>query len=220
MLYSASGGGLMNMNARTAEFVTAGTPVLIWMNAQLYYLWDNFRILFFGEGLPTFLDYQFVLEDLHGSNSAPLDPSVQGGYTRMYQEYSTANRWIPYTNIVFLSNTLGVRPSFSTGVVTPNSGLVSVQTAGAGVPSSTVVTDFYPLVQGNDMAGLRGDLVYTANIYRLLDILSSTTTSVDFTILIRDNVGNEFPFHIQPRSTAQIKLLFVKKSLYKNYTHS
>jgi hypothetical protein len=217
-LYYDCSSGLISLFAVTAFNSTIPNPNLIYFNATLYYFFDNFNIFYQGEGRSDKLDIQLIVKEIGvGQNTSAIDPSIPGGYYRMSQEYVALNRWRGPSSIALKSHRLGIRNSYTTGA-NNSTNQNSAQTSGFGLPTDTVVTDFIPYIASNDAAGWRGNLVYTpTSQYRLLDLLSPVTNAIDISFWWRDQQNNEYPMENIPGSQSSIKLIFVKKSLYKNF---
>lgn len=217
MIYNAPT-QLVSLYADANYLETAMNQITIYFNNTLYDFFNNMREQIFGEGLANHKDYRLLVQDLYGSNSAPLDPSIPTGFYKMTQEYPSLFRWYDWSNIAFKSNLLGIRPEYSQGVNTSTTSLVSNQSAGSGIPFTSQITDFSIDLTPGDPSAWRGTLYYTPSAqYRLLDIVKQDTNQIDLSIYIVDKQGNEYPFLIVPESNATVKLIFVKKSLYKNY---
>lgn len=192
-------------------------PIGVWFNNVAYFLFGTFPgAAFGGDGSPNKLDFKLRAASLYGTNTSALNPTIPAGYYKMEQEYSSPWRLTTISGIAFKSSTMGTRSEFITN---PNVGtsLTPSNTAGTGIPASSIITDF---VGGADtVAGLRSDIVYLpATQYRLIDILGNVNNKIDITVLLVDKQGKTYPFLLNAGAAATIKMLWVKKSLYKNFT--
>jgi hypothetical protein len=209
--------GLISMLAPTG-FATITGNFNIYFNTTLAYFFDNVQTYYYGEGLLTHLDVRWIIKNIgSGQNTSALNSSIPAGYYQMSQEYVSLNKWKGASSIAFKSNRTGIRNSYSTGI--NNSSIQnSTVSAGAGLPTTQIMTDFIPYIASNDAAGWRGNLLYTpTSQYRLIDLLGNTLNAIDVEVVWRDQQNNEFPVLNLPGTQASIKLIFVKKSLYKNY---
>lgn len=219
MLYNAAQGGLISLYATQADYdVNLPNPIKIFFNDILYYFFDNFLTIYNGENNANHQDFQMIVENLHDSNTSTLDTSIPSGYYRMTQEYVSLFHWWSPTALVFKSTLMGLRPEYTPTTNTSATNLVGDNTAGNSVSSTSQITDFIPTISYNDAAGWRSIITYyPTSQYRLIDILGPQLNKIDLNVLWRDQHNNENQFYIKPLSTASIKLIFVKKSLYKNY---
>jgi hypothetical protein len=202
-----------------ASFLDSGsTPATIgiYMNTQLYLFFNNFYI-----DVPTFvsishLDVRIRCFDYHGSNSAPLDPSIPVGLYKIAQDYAAPGRTQQACKRVsFLTNTLGVRYEYQINVGANSS--ADSQTSGFGIPSANLLTDFVPAGDPADPAGYRSELLYLPSAqYRLTDLQGGSSRSIDISVFYYDAANTAYPFLLDTNATATFKLLFVKRSLYKN----
>jgi len=216
MLYNPNG-GIMSIYAQGSYFLdTLSTPINIYMNITLYRFFDNFYTDFLTETSPIGQDVRIIVIDLYGSNSEPIDPSVPTGYLKLSQEYSNNQRMFQPNSIVFKTFTMGVRPEFIQGANSSDD-LINGSNSGSGIPFDAIMTDFIPSFSSTEQAGWRQDLVYNAQLYRLIDLLGNKSNVVDLAIFWRDQQANEYPLYIEGNKSVSVKLIFIKKSLYKNY---
>ena len=198
--------------------VNATDPVEVFCNTILGDFFFSFWYYFFGENTPTKTDLKWIIKNIHNSNTT-LDPTVPTGYIKMTQDFSTLFNWPNISSIAFKSNLMNVRPEYIT--IANSTAFLSnsnSNTAGSGIPSTNQITDFIPSLSAQDPAGWRGGLTYVPSAqYRLLDLLGNNQNAIDITIVWKDNQNNEYTLAIPPGGVANIKLAFIKKSLYKNY---
>jgi hypothetical protein len=223
LYYDPKANGLISIFFPTSweTDITDPTVPQLYMNSILYYFFDNFLYYFYGEGLTTHKDYMLRVQSLgNGQNTSTYDISIPAGYYKMSQEYVALNRWKGPSSIAFQSYTMNIRTDYTSG--TNNIGdQNSVQTAGTGIPIESNITDFIPYIASNDAAGWRGNLLYTpTSQYRLIDLLGNKQNTIDINIVWRDIYNNAHQFLTAAGSQTSLKLLFVKKSLYKNFKES
>jgi hypothetical protein len=223
LYYDTKAGGLISVFFPTSWGTDITNPTIpqLYMNSILYYFFDNFLYYFYGEGLLVHKDYMIRAQSLgNGQNTSTYDSSIPTGYYKMSQEYIALNRWKGPSSIAFQSYTMNIRNDYNSGT-NNNSSQNTVQTAGSGLPIESNITDFIPYIASNDAAGWRGNLLYTpTSQYRLIDLLGNKQNSIDINIIWRDIYNNTHQFLTAAGSQTSLKLLFVKKSLYKNYKKS
>jgi hypothetical protein len=206
--------GIISLYADANYLKSTGT-ISIFMNTTLYYVFDNVPLaLFNGENLPTKLDVQLPIVDLHGSNTQSLDPTVPTGFYKMTFETQALFRWQDLASIFFTSNTLPVRSEYTTGQnlsQTFNAG-----SSGTGNPTKQIITDFIPI--DNDTNLIRSDLIYVpSGEYRLSDMLDSgnAINQLDVQMWWNDYLNVAREILLVPQQAATIKLCFIKKSTYR-----
>jgi len=181
--------------------IGGANTVQIWFNSKLYYLFDNFLTIFAGEGNANFKDYQFKIENYF--NNVPAAPA---NYYQFEQEFNSIFNWQDVQTISFRT-TIPVRNEF-----TPNG---AVDTGLVG--SEQIFIDFEP-VSTTDAGAFRGYFqFYRTDNYRLIDILSDAPlTEFTLDVFWKDHLNTSYPVYIPPGTTLTLKLLFVKKDLYKS----
>ena len=209
--------GLISLYAQSLYYAdTLANPITIFFNTRLFNIFDNFISAFFSEGSATYTDQQLIITDLHGSNSDLLDPTIPAGYLKMTQEYQSLYHWWDVSLLSFKSTMLGVRPEYVPTANTTTS-LSNNGAAGSGIPFQSVATDFIPDIASNDPAGFRQSLVYLPGAqYRLIDLININTKTVDLIISFKDRQSTEYQYFIPPNQSVTVKMIFVKKSLFKN----
>ena len=212
--------GIMSMVAQQANFTNinpiSGIPVQIYFNDNLYSLFENFYVEYISQNNTNRQDELFYIYNIYDTNSFTYTPLlVPEDYWQMFQETKNCTRWFEPQTINFKTSTMGLKSEYIQGV-NNTTDLSNVQTAGAGVPSSSIMTDFIPSFNSSEVIGWRQQLVYNPSFYRLIDLQGVNISSVDVSIYWGDRQGVQYPFFIKSGKSATIKLIFVKKSLYKN----
>jgi hypothetical protein len=218
LYFDPKANGLISLFAQTAYDSTAVNPISIWFNRSLYYVFDNFLYYLNFSNLALPIGFQIIVKSLgNGQNTSAYDSSIPTGHYKMSQEYVAVNRWRGPQSLSFISYNTGVRDEYTSGANNSTT-LNTTQTAGFGPPTIKQWTDFVPILPANDLAGWRGNLVYNpSSQYRLVDLLGNKVNNIDLTLVWYDIDGNSYPFEILGGTQASIKLLFAKKSLFKNY---
>lgn len=210
----------MYFDANWLQSVPIANQLQCFFNRDLFVFFGNFEVIGFLVNPVTHKDFQISVYDMHGANSAPLDPTVPAGKYVMTAEYPAPGKLAnAVSRIGFVSNLLGTRPEFTQTSDQSVTALTASGTAGSGIPSSSYVTDFIPNSDVQDAAGYRQDLLYLPQPqYRLVDILSNDSIrQIDLAVYYYDQQGRQYPFYIQKGKAATFKFAFFKKDLYKNY---
>lgn len=194
--------------------VLGGPTVEIYFNNILYYLFDNFFIVRTGNQSPDYKDYRFVITNL-GNNLIQSDPNnplitALNPYYKNTQEYSTTYNFSDVKTIIFKSCLFPTQTEYSQ----TNFNQV--------LQSEQILTDFEPLQSLGDPSGFRGVIQYFASgSYRLINMTTNQPLyKFDLQISYSDELGNEYPLFIPRNSSVTVKLMFIKKSLYRStYAH-
>lgn len=135
------------------------------------------------------------------------------------QEYPTVDYLNSVRKIVVTSNSLPTRKEYypppppqitTTGGVTSN-----INTGGSN--SRNILIDFQ-LELDRKAGEQRGILIYDANIYRLIDMVSTNALyRIDLDVFWVDGENNFYPLRISKNDTMTIKLSFFDRKLFRNY---
>lgn len=125
-------------------------------------------------------------------------------YYRFTQEYSSLVYWASIRRLIFTTGGIPVNPEQISSVV------------GSGNASQNILTDF--IIDTNTIGSSRSIAVYNPSAqYRLIDLNSDTALQkLSITIFWQDVAGNIFPLTIPLFQQASLKMLFVRKDLYKS----
>lgn len=219
MVYDTTN-NLISMYAQISYYDrTLTTPIKIWMNDYLYFFFDNFRTLFNGVNNADFRDFQILVYNIgNGQNTQTLNPSIPTGYYKMTQEYQALFHWWDPLRISFKSNIMGLRSEYTSIQNTVSNEISVAGGSGSGIPSITQLTDFIPAFDSGNASGWRSNLVYLpTSQYRLLDLIGVGSRNIDLNVVWFDKQNIEHQFYLAPNRTATVKMLFVKKSLFKNF---
>lgn len=204
-----------------SQFITSVNVPLIFMNEMLYTWISGFSVeRIYGSTIGN--DYYLQLtNNLIAANSPfpgvenlvaqtttfpvtyPLSGSAK--YYVLTQEYKTINNNVAVKKIFVTSTSLPITPEF-----TPP--------ASSGSSSSTlpIISDFIPNISSlADCVSVA--FYYPVSQYKLVDMTSNTPIRyIDLRILWQDRYGNDNVLELPPGSQANVKLIFVKKTLYKS----
>lgn len=187
-------------------------PYEIYMNNILYNFFGNFDAKLSTEevsGANNPLYAQILVKDYVINNGIPA-----ANYIFMFQEYQSLYLWYDIATIEFISNRLRIRSEFVPTIQIGNQ--INDANAGGGPASSNLITDFQPSYQPGDQAGPRGYLYYTPGAqYRLIDILDDDVKEIDIKVTLVDKQGKNYVYYLPPLQTLYLKMLLVKKDLYK-----
>lgn len=184
----------------------------IYMNSNLFTFFDYWEAYFNGFGLLSLgRDFQIIIKN-NGNNAItagqilPPDGSVtaNNGYI-MTQEEKSIDKWQAIRSILFVSNSISVKPEYiNINVNYPN--------LNSGDTNRSVLTDFEPPLISDNI--LRGYLQYfPQGPYRLIDLTSdSNLQTLDFQLFWQDNLQRIYPIYVNPNDTVTIKIMFVRKS--------
>ena len=136
-------------------------------------------------------------------------------FLKIKQEYSTLYNWFDITNISLISGSLPITQELTPTINLTDDNIVA-SSAGSGSATQPIVTDFQPSFDFGDFAGVSGYLYYTPSVYRLIDVTNNSIDQVDINIVLKDRQNREYTYFLPSRQTMYIKMLLVKKSLYKS----
>jgi hypothetical protein len=190
------------------------TPILVYMNAPLYSLFESFPARYLGYEL-TPLNIQgrnFQLLPFNkGSTNLQVITPVNGDpvWTAicLYQECSTTSAWTPIQSLVFISNTLPINPNqVSTPLIFNNGAQLGL--GGNNSAIANVITDLV-----SDTGSYRPNLVYTPTAqYRYITLYGNRPLfNIDLEIFYRLRTGQLIPFRLQSGGTVTVKIAFIKK---------
>lgn len=188
----------------------AGPTIEIYFNNILYYFFDNFYVIRVGEQSPDYKDYKFVITNLRNNliQSDANNPDIDAGnqYYKNEQEYPTLYNFSDTKTISFKSCLFPTAPEFTQ----TNTNQV--------LAGEKILTDFEPLQSFSDPSGFRGYIQYfPQGSYRLINLTSnSPLKNIDLQISYKDEFNNDYPLLIPRNSTVTVKLMFIKKSLYRS----
>lgn len=186
-------------------------PILSQNLASAHFM-TNFYTNFNGANQPNGDDITFIFSNpiLFGlypppeyTYPVPFTPATTV-YYRFTQEYSSLVYWASIRRLIFTTGGIPVNPEQIPSVV------------GSGNASQNILTDF--IIDTNVIGSSRSIAVYNPSAqYRLIDLNSDTALQkLSITIFWQDVAGNIFPLTIPLFQQASLKMLFVRKDLYKS----
>lgn len=207
-------------------FVVANPPIIYINVSSIKYL-DGFQFGFFGFNQPYGKDYFFVLNNNLSPTVPPpaLSPTVDKYYVnplllqptppiapvpywRYSQDFSSLALWSSLRKIIISTNTIPISNEYiPTGNNSNNQ---------SGVAASfPILTDFVPQIESSGQSRSVAYYVPTSQ-YRLIDMISDMPLQkIDLKLYWEDIDGNLYPILISLYQQANVKLAFLRKSLYK-----
>lgn len=187
------------------EWLTAG--VEIFFNTFLSRYLEAIPLDFFGFDAPfgkiARLKIQFT-----GNNAfllvvpgAPIPTTPE--HIQLEQEYVVIQYWNSFKKIIIKSDLLPVNPEFLSSDNDSNA-------------FERILTDFEPIAHhSGDARSI--EQFFPSGPYRLIDMQSSNPIqALDIAIFWADNEGFLRPLFIDPGTSISVKILFIKKDLFKN----
>jgi hypothetical protein len=201
---------LINLIAQRSSYdINSGVnyEIEIWGNGPLLSYCEALRVDFVVNGDPKRGRFLITANPNNENGYAPFGnvPADPADYIILKQEYKTIEYWNSFRNLLFTTNLLPIRNEY-----------LPTSTTGEGVNNFfPILTDYEPLLA---LAGdTRSILNYVSNgQYRLTDILSTDCLrrfDLQLYWIDQDNVFH--PLELYPNTTIKVKILFVRKSLYK-----
>jgi hypothetical protein len=178
----------------------------LWMNYQLFRLFETIMTEFYGYDLPTKKDVRLVVRNfLNNYVTISTNPAYNGNFLRMDQEAKSLAEFYRVYKIVIVSESISTRRE-SLSVFDPSS---TISDNPQSARSIGIITDFdYSLLTAD---ADRITYLPTAE-YRWVDLLSSgPLTKFDFKVYLQSEGGILDLVRLDPSKNINIKLLFRKK---------
>jgi hypothetical protein len=189
----------------------------VFMNANLFQLFNSFPHVFLGYGATNGKNYKIPFVDIGGTNAlniippgqpVPVPPATYTTYRAIIwtQEQSTTASWSPILSVVFTSNTLPiVGNQVSTPVVFSDNQNIAL--GGNNADFQNIITDIVSS-DGN----YRPNLVYTPSAeFRRISLMGDRPLySVDINIYYKILTGELIPLRLFSGESVTLKLLFEK----------
>lgn len=198
---------LFSVVCQTAYFdQSLPNPINIYFNSAAFPLFLGIPANKLPNGSGNGKEYQIIIKNTYNNYYNPpfLAPSIPPAYYKITQNYSSLSNWNSMISIVFTSNTIPIRGEQIPAV------------RGSGESNfRNIITDFQPLFT---QTGLLRDAAqyFPQGPYRLIDMTSTgELRKFDLSVYWQDKNGNLYNLTIAPNETLNIKLLFIKKDLYK-----
>jgi hypothetical protein len=213
--------GQVALNIADADIPAGGSA--LFFNRELYYLFSSFSAIQIGNPLGGQLNAEFQLcinRNPTANNATKIftdptqtPPTTHYNATQLQAEYSPFPFWNPVDSIVFTVQQLTTVPEliakpFSLGNDTSN--------IGTNADAYYILTDFAtPLQTGDEY---HPNISYEPQAeFRLTELYGEEQlSSLNFSLFWKDKFGALHPLTLEPGGTAYIKILFRKKTFYKD----
>lgn len=180
------------------------------INYSFYQFLENFTYVGLSYG-PTeinnfnaYLDTSY-LNDINGYALYGTAPTSPPTYYILQQSAFSMQYWNPVKKILFTSDSIPIRKEF-----------VQINQSSGLAPSLPIITDFTPTVE-NSTASRSIAYYFPTAQYRLADILTNgPVQKISLKVYWEDLYGNINPMTIGSYQQANVKMAFLRKSLYKH----
>ena len=187
-------------------------PIGVYVNYHTFQFFDALPSNSYGNNLVNGQDFQFIIRNQYNNWYTPsflpsLVPPAVPAYYRMEQEYDALVNWTSLKTLSFVSSLLPVTLEY----------IPSAQDGNIGVLNSNgVVFSLEPFYEkGSECRSLIQ--FQNPGEYQLINMHGRTTLNkVDISIFWGDVEGRQTLVLIPPGQSATMKLMFIRKSLYKS----
>ena len=189
-------------------------PITVYGNTPLLRFTDGMIISYLGFDLPNHMDFQYKIQNQFNNfyNPPYLAPTIPPLYYQMEQNYPAMELWNDVQSIALQSNLLNITNAEFYPSSTNNTNQNSQQI----VNYQKIISDF--LVTADNDA-IRGPIVYTLQSpYRLYNMGNGPVRKIDIQIYWINNVNVFNLLYVPENFSVKIKLVFIKKSSYHEYT--
>lgn len=197
------------------EFTTGLNHPQIFLNSILLKYLEALPVNFLGLNQNNGKDFVFRLDNptynqtstVSGTKPSPvIIPPSRPDYWKFTQEYSVLNHWSSIRKIIISTNTIPIVNEF-----------IPAQDNNSGIATSfPIITDFVPNIE---FAGQSRSIAYyyPQSQYRLVDMISDTPLyKINLKLYWEDTIsGSLFPILLPRYQEANIKIAFLRKTLYK-----
>lgn len=188
-------------------------PINIFMNYKLFVYFDALEVLYLGNGSNIYLqngkDIQFIIKDLKNNwyNPSFLVPVFPPDYFKMTQNFPNLVSWNVFKSLQITSNMIPIREEYSPALKDIS--------GGSNTESQVFLKDFEPIL--NNGGDSRGILYFVLDgPYQLINLTSTTPlTKLDITVYWIDRFGRKFLLQCPYNQILSMKVVFIKKSSYK-----
>lgn len=192
---------------------TLTTPVYLYYNSPLYYLFNNYLVQFISENNTVNLhqDYRIAIRNMGLTTNTVVSGGVT--YFRMDQEYSNTSTLTQPQLINIYSTTIGIKPELTVPTNTSTlNGLVDQNFASGGIPSAYLIADLAPNFSNGDPSQWRSVISYVPFYRRWHNMVAKPDfKTADLSIKWEDAQGVEFNFYIEPQGCFTIKFVFQER---------
>ena len=204
---------LISMVAHSSFLISGAQQALIFINEALINFVDGFASIDLQYNSLIGAEFAFKFPDINSPNSNSygyakfgVAPTYPPTWYKITQNYNTLSNWTCVKKLFMTTTTIPVNfeslPS-------------SLENSGTN-NNQPILTDFVPHLE--NVAGMSKSIAYytPAGQYRLIDLISKESIrTIDIKIYWEDRNHNIFPLLISMYQQATMKMVFLKKSLYK-----
>ena len=194
------GDGILQSNITFWEDLNSAVPPGIPGSVSSTINYARYQLRFYGTSSRNNLNMLSITDSINPYN--PSTPNLTYNAFTMFQDYVACANWCPVQSILFTTSLLPVSPSM-TGVPRVFNSVGSTQ-GGNNANIILQITDkeFKPVV------------LYIPNPeYRLIDLYGNSPLSqIDISCFWKDRFGNTYPLYLSPGMSANIKIMFRKKT--------
>lgn len=183
--------------------------IQIFMNANLYQLFNSFTADFFGGSPSISPNLAYRLRVFNNNNTNIINYPTYNAI-QMYQEFSVIPVWNPVKSFIFTSNLLPVNASLEGDPIVIGNGGFALPDNSINALSN-VLTDYQvELIRGNET---RPIVQYVPSAeYRLFDLVGNNPLgTINLQCFWRDRFNNLNPFKLRTGCSASIKIMFRNK---------
>lgn len=211
-----------NKYKQTATITTVGTdalvfasyaPILLFSNIACYLLLTSLDRGHYPFSSPSGEIYNLKIYDKQGINNVTLSGNGTN-YTalKMEQDYNSTPLWTPINSFIFTCSQLPVIPTMTTKPSITSSSSSGLTSSGNNANISNRMTDLVvPLERGTEYSPQV--TYYPTAEYRLVDLSgNSPLNNIQIIVSFTDEFGNEYPFYLTSGCSANIKIMFRRKS--------
>lgn len=184
-------------------------PIYIYFNSVISQYFNGFPFNEVNVGSSNGVDDYFLITGANGINQKTLNSIL---YNVVSQEFISLGYLSPLKNII-ITTTMNV-----------NSEIFYVQSPSVLQNNNyiNVLTDFIPDLSGGQEAGVGSKIfIYNASsLYRVFNFIDNNPLySIQLGISWVDALGNIFPLLLVKGTIATVKLMFIKKSVFQNFSN-
>lgn len=169
----------------------------------------RYQLRFYGTSSRNALNSLSITDVVAPYNSVGSPPYSYNALT-MFQDYVACANWCPIQSIIFTTSLLPVSPAL-TGVPRVFNSVGSTQ----GGNNANIVLQITDIELLNETGKeFKPVVLYIPNPeYRLIDLYGNSPLSqIDISCFWKDRFGNTYPLYLSPGMSANIKIMFRKKT--------
>jgi hypothetical protein len=209
-IYDGSSGALV-LNADINAYNTAlANPIYLYANPSMYNLLSGFEYTRCGYSALNGKNFMFNIYD---DNTNTLEITDTYSVFNMFEEFNSVSLWSPVQSIVFTTPNLPINGTIVSQPKTFNSNVSMVNNSLS--TTQNIITDMsVAMIDGKEYLP---SVSYLPFNYRLTDLNGRQGISqIKINCFWKDAYSNLYLMKLHSNSSAQMKVLFIKKSFYHN----